>query len=143
VKDIDGNTIIDANAGEIGKLEGITNAETGSGPDWQEQAIALVKKLAESHSYIVSDDLWVSGLTEPGDSRALGAAMVTAKRRGYVTPTMMFVNTHQASRHKAPIRVWRSKLRTGGDFQESRLLSRAKAAIAARETMNDIANGKD
>jgi hypothetical protein len=143
VKDIDGNTIIDADAGEIGELEGIANAETGSGPDWQEQAIALVKKLAESHSYIVSDDLWVSGLTEPGDSRALGAAMVTAKRRGYVTPTMMFVNTYQASRHKAPIRVWRSKLRTGGDFQESRLLSRAKVAIAARETMNDVANGRD
>jgi hypothetical protein len=134
---------IDPIASELAKETGIANAETGSGPDWQEQAVALVKKLAESHSYIVSDDLWVSGLAEPGDSRALGAAMVTAKRKGYVSPTMMFVLTHQASRHKAPIRVWRSKLRTGGDFQESRLLSRAKAAIAAREDMNDVANGRD
>jgi len=134
---------IDPIAGEIAKLEGVAHAETGSGAEWQALALAHVKRLAESHAFLVSDDLWASGLTEPGDSRALGAVMVKAKRLGYVAPTLQFVLTHQVSRHHAPIRVWRSKLRVGSDFQESRLLSRAKAAIARRETMDDVANGRE
>lgn len=141
--DIENNHPIDAAAGELGKLQGIANAETGSGPVWQDEATALIRRLATDHPFLISDDLWASGLTEPGDGRALGAAFVRAKTLGYIAPTMQFVITHQASRHHAPIRVWRSKLRTGGDFQEHRLLSRAKAARTARETMNDTANGRE
>lgn len=134
---------IDKIAGEIGKDRGIANAEVGSGPEWQEQALALVKRIAADHPYLVSDDLWASGLTDPKDARALGATFVRAKRLGYIVPTLQFVITHQESRHHAPIRVWRSKLRVGGDFQEHRLLSRLKATRTASETLRDVPNGRD
>lgn len=116
---------IDPVAGEIAKTEGIANAEKGSGAQWQSDAVALIRRLATTHKYIVSDDLWASGLTEPGDSRALGAAFQTAKRIGYVAPSAHFVITHQASRHKAPVRVWWSKLANWDEeFHEENLVSR-------------------
>jgi hypothetical protein len=117
---------IDPVASEIGRDRGVANAEVGSGAAWQGEALAAIKALAATHSFLISDDLWSSGLSRPPNGRALGAAFVTAKRLGYVAPTMQFVVTHQVTRHHAPVRVWRSKLRTGGHFEESRLLSRVR-----------------
>ena len=134
---------IDPVAGEVARDRGIANAETGSGPEWQEQALALIRRIAGERSFLVSDDLWVSGLAEPKDGRALGATFIRAKNLGYIAPTMQFVITHQVSRHKAPIRVWRSKLRIGGDFQESKLLSRKITTAHAASTVREVGDGGD
>jgi hypothetical protein len=104
--------------------EGIANAEAGAPPNWADDALALIKMLASKHPYICSDCLWASGLPEPPESRALGAVMRNGKTRGYIEPTSQFVNTYQASRHHAPVRVWKSKLVPGVFFEEALLLSR-------------------
>jgi hypothetical protein len=125
-----GTKKIDAVASELGKELGIAHAEAGSGPDWQATALAKIKEIAAAHAYLIADDLWAAGLVEPGESRALGAAMRNAKTAGFIEPTSTFVSTHQETRHHAPVRVWKSKLCGGGDqlFFESDLLSRKLGA---------------
>jgi hypothetical protein len=115
---------IDAEAAITARDEAVANAEAGSPPDWAHDAVELIRFLAERFPYIVSDDLWASGLPEPPESRALGAVMRNGKTMGYIEPTSMFVNTHQASRHHAPVRVWKSKLVPGVMFEEALLMSR-------------------
>lgn len=115
---------LDPVAGEIGKLEGVAHSEQSAGQPWQDDAVRLIKFLASRHPYIVSDDLWKKGLMMPGESRALGAAFIKAKKLGYVVATDHFVLTSQSKRHRAPVRVWRSLLLAEVPFYEGLLASR-------------------
>ena len=120
---------LDKDAGEVGKLHGISNAEHGSGHEWQAAAVDAVRSLAVRHPFLCSDDIWAAGLPDPGEPRALGAAMTSARKLGLVVPTKIFVLTHQATRHRAPVRVWRSSLYPGAaalTFVEEDLPSRRK-----------------
>lgn len=120
---------IDATASELGKELGIANAGGGAPPGWMDEALALIKRLAAAHAFICADDLWAAGLSDPPEPRALGAVMRNAKTAGYIEPTKTFISTHQATRHHAPVRVWRCKLYAGSvgvdlSFSEPALLSR-------------------
>ena len=123
------STKIDATASQLGKDLGIANAEKGAPPGWIDEAVAVIKSVAGRYPYLISDDLWASGLTAPGNSRALGSAMRAARSAGYIEKFPHFVLTHQATRHRAPVQVWKSKLFGSHPwpFDEKTLLSRAKA----------------
>lgn len=115
---------LDATASELAREDGIRRVTTGSPAGWQESAVAVIKSVAQRFSHLCSDDLWASGLTTPPESRALGAAMRVANTLGYIRSTDEFVLTHQKSRHRAPIRVWKSLLAAEAPFEERNLLSR-------------------
>ena len=101
--------VINVVASDVGMREGIRRVEDAS-DDWQTHAITRIRILAMENPYLCSDDVWHTGLEDPGEPRALGAAFQTAARLGIISATTTYIRTHQKSRHRAPVRIWRSKL---------------------------------
>jgi len=112
-------------ASEAGKVEGMSNAEKGAPEGWIEQAVEGIRWLALRFPFVTADDVWAMGLSHPRESRALGPCFTRAKQLRLVEPTKEFVLTIQSSRHRSPIRVWRSLLSGRCDeFTENALYSR-------------------
>jgi hypothetical protein len=123
---------LDPIASETGKNIGMDNVALGAPPGWQDQAVALIRKLAQSRPYVCADDLWAAGLAPPPEPRALGPAFVAAASAGIIASTLHFVRTFQTTRHRAPVRVWKSNLCViGQPFDEDKLLSRQPAQVQA------------
>ncbi len=112
---------------EAGKIVGMADAARGAPDGWMDAAVSVIRHLALVHPYVCADDLWAAGLPPPPEARALGPAFTRAKGKGIVEATGIFVRTKQSTRHRAPVRVWRSALYgvAGAPFDESKLLSRA------------------
>lgn len=122
-------TKLDAQAGEAGKLAGMAAAEAAAAAGWISAAIAAIRWLSLRYPFLCSDDLWAAGLGRPVEPRALGPCFIRAHKLGLVDPTSRFVLTLQSSRHRAPIRVWRSKLMGECGFVEGGLYSRQLRAV--------------
>ena len=124
---------LDPIASETGKNIGMDNAALGAPSGWQDQAVALIRKLAQSRPYTTS--AWtISGwpVAPPPEPRALGPAFVAAASAGIIASTLHFVRTFQTTRHRAPVRVWKSNLCViGQPFDEDKLLSRQPAQVQA------------
>jgi hypothetical protein len=81
-----------------------------AGGEWRDHALEVVRNVACSRElFTVEDVAPLVGATI--DRRALGAVMLTAKRRGWIQPEG-YVNAG-AERHAKPIRQWRSQLYPG------------------------------
>lgn len=82
---------------------GAAAAETG----WLDQAIEAILHVSSLKEMFTADDVWQTGLEPPREARALGAAFTALRRAGVIEPTTLFQQTVRASRHAAPIRVWK------------------------------------
>ncbi len=102
--------LFDPELGERARDEGILRAADGAGEEWLRLAYAAIVALARSCDSFTADHVWASGLPKPDEPRALGAVMLRAQRDGVIEPLRVFRQTAQASRHRAPVRVWRSLL---------------------------------
>jgi hypothetical protein len=116
---------LDVARGEAGMLAGLDHAELGAPQGWVEAAVAAIRWVALRYAFVTADDVWATGLGHPGEARALGPSFRRAQGMGVVEPTTQFVLTTQVLRHRAPIRVWRSKLYDDRNvFTEAALYSR-------------------
>jgi len=97
--------------GEYLKAKGMHDAESGADPAWRVRAARAIIKVAKEKELFTADDVWATGLDRPREPRALGPEMASAHGAGIIEPTMTFKLTAQASRHRAPVRMWRSLLR--------------------------------
>lgn len=93
---------------------------TDEGERLRDEAIARVeeKTLSEFVCRIIkwwpegylftTDDIWplVPDHLQPKEPRAMGAALVSARRKGLCTETQNFVPTRRPRAHKSPQRVW-------------------------------------
>ena len=78
--------------------------------DWFKRAMDAVLRLAMTQDEFIANDLW--GFVEkPHEPRAAGAVMRVAARRGWIAATDRFVTIPSVTRHAAPVRVWRSRMR--------------------------------
>jgi hypothetical protein len=78
-----------------------------AGEEWKAQALAVVERVARALPELTVED--VAPLVEATvDMRALGAIMLTAKRRGWIVAAGYVAAG--AERHAKPIRLWRSRL---------------------------------
>ena len=102
--------LFDPVAGELARDEGIERASEGAGEEWFRDAYRAVVELARSCDAFTSDHVWATGLRKPEEPRALGAVMLRAQKDGVIEARREFRQTAQASRHRAPVRVWRSLL---------------------------------
>lgn len=85
--------------------------EAAEADGWMDVAIDAIRRVAMAKDEFTADDVWQTGLEAPREGRALGAAFTRLQRDGEIEATPIFKSTVRASRHAAPIRVWKSKLR--------------------------------
>ena len=83
-------------------------------PEWWEDAFDAVQWCAEHHAAFTTDAVFSRlaqlGVAPPREPRAMGPLMKAAERAGLVRPTSAFRATTRASRHAAPVRIWRSEV---------------------------------
>ena len=73
---------------------------------WIERiALPAIRRLRGSFT---TDDAWKAiGDVTPPEPRAMGAAMMRAKKAGWIVPTAEYRKSERAACHARPIRVWR------------------------------------
>jgi hypothetical protein len=98
----------DLKLSEAARDEGMSRAEAGSGEDWREHAREIVLDVARQKQEFTSDDIWLAGLEEPSEPRALGPVLARLKKEGAIFKTGRFVQTARVSRHATDIAVWGS-----------------------------------
>jgi hypothetical protein len=88
----------------------IAEVEAGADESFYDAALETIHRVARVRSTFVIDDVWAARASWPrtNDKRAMGAAMLQAKRDRLIVPTSDFRSTAQVFRHAAPVRVWRS-----------------------------------
>lgn len=116
---------LDRAGSKAGKADGMERVAAGR-ELWIDDAVAIIRQLAVKHPYLCCDDVWAVGLTHPGEARALGPVFTIAAQQGHIESTPYHVKTIQKNRHRAPVRVWASRLYRGPVpvFHEGLLLSR-------------------
>lgn len=105
--------VMDRTASAQGKADGMTAVAEHATTAFASAALTTTWYVALARDEFTSDDIW-RALPEDvttHDYRALGPVLRTAQRRGWIVPTDRFQLTEQRSRHRAPIRIWRSRLR--------------------------------
>lgn len=94
------------------KEEGMAQALDNANIDWKNEVEKRMTFLLENKRFFTSDDVLVY-LTDRNikthNNSALGSVFNKYARRGYIT-TAGFVLSTRPSRHKAPIRLWKSNL---------------------------------
>ena len=104
---------LDAALADRQRRDGIRRAGEHASTAWQHVALAAVRTAAlrrrEFTTDAVLDVLRGSAATTP-ELRALGPVMRRAQQAGFIEPTDRFVNSDSVSRHRAPKRIWRSKI---------------------------------
>lgn len=77
--------------------------------EWLDEALAAIHRVASRQPELTSDDIW-QYIDPPREPRALGAAMVEARRRNWIEPTPMTTRSGRRECHSRPIRIWQSLL---------------------------------
>lgn len=101
-------TVLDFELGAKLRDDGMARAEAHASPEWRAAASAAIADVARGFPFFTSDHVWATGLARPRESRALGPEFKRAQFAKILEPTDTFKLSAQASRHRAPIRVWRS-----------------------------------
>ncbi len=99
-------------AGVAARDEGVKNAKKGAGDDWILETLTAVRRVSRAQPEFTTDDLWVH-VDPPREPRAMGAAMVHARKLGLCDPTDRTKRSSRVKCHARPLRVWKSLL-----FQE-------------------------
>lgn len=91
----------------------IARADAAAKEQWKEDALAAVYICAELHKEFTTTTVWFwlskdHNFKMPAEPRAMGPVIRRAHKLGWIEPTDRFVNTNRASRHRAPVRIWRS-----------------------------------
>jgi hypothetical protein len=84
----------------------IERVEQGAGEQWNAEALAVIERVARRQPELTVNDIWKAGLSEPSCNRAIGAAMVRARKAKMIVAT----EKRQASlqTNMCPVRIWKS-----------------------------------
>ena len=77
-------------------------------PDWKEEALAVLARVAKTMPELTTDDVWHLVKEVTHEPRAMGPVMKAGATAGIIEATDRFKLTDRPSRHRAPVRVWRS-----------------------------------
>lgn len=79
--------------------------------EWQEQAVEAIRALARRQAELTTDDVWERlGRDADIEGRAMGAAMRTAAKLGYIRRTDRTHKSERVACHRRDLRVWESLL---------------------------------
>lgn len=120
--------------GEALKAEGVARAEGAAGDVWKEQAVAVIRLVAETHQKFTTDQVWEL-LSDPpgGERRAITGAMNAAAAAGFCRPLEQGVSD-RPERHKGFVTIWASLV-----YQGRPAISSRQAANRYRDLLNSLA----
>jgi hypothetical protein len=99
--------------GETLRDEAVRRVEDHAPVDWNKQALAAVKFVAERKREFSTDAVWQvleqRGIGGPPEPRALGAVMRRAVRVGLVEATDRVEKSRRPECHRRPVKLWRSR----------------------------------
>lgn len=87
----------------------IEAAYAGAPAEWASRALAVIQRLACERTFLTSDDVW-EFIEAPPEPRALGSVMRRAVVAGWIQQTELFEKSMRGERHRAPLRVWQSRI---------------------------------
>lgn len=92
--------------------EAIERVETNAEPEWKTNCLNAIQQVALVKAEFSTDDVWEylhqNGIEAPHENRAIGALMIKAGLKGWITTTDRYVNSLRPACHRRPVRVWRS-----------------------------------
>lgn len=96
--------------------EAIRRVQEAAALSWLAKAQEAIRACAESMETFTVDDVQARmvGSPPPREGRAMGAAMVWARRNGLIEATGDYKPSVQPQCHANPRQVWRSKVRRNG-----------------------------
>ncbi|MGB3684940.1 MAG: hypothetical protein WA991_03845 [Ornithinimicrobium sp.] len=90
--------------------KGIELVHRNASTPWKEAARKQLQQVIETRTTFTSDNILIpleqQGVVT-GDTRALAAILIGARKAGQIEATDNFIPTKRPSRHRAPLRVWR------------------------------------
>lgn len=102
--------MFNAAAGAAARDASITQVELSTA-EWQDEAIAAIRKVALAQPTLTTDDVWrVLGRDPDLEGRAMGAAMRSASKLGYVERTDLTQKSQRVACHRRDLRVWKSRI---------------------------------
>lgn len=93
--------------------EAMRRADDHADPDWQSCALDCIRLICRTQAEFSADDIYKMLDEQPvktHERRALGPMLTRARDEGLCESTARFQLSRRASRHGAPIRVWKSRL---------------------------------
>jgi hypothetical protein len=88
----------------------IAQAHDGAPAGWTDRALLVVERLARECPAFTTDRVW-DYIEAPAEPRALGGVMRRAVAAGWIRQTDQFEKSMRGERHRAPMRVWQSRIR--------------------------------
>lgn len=99
---------------ELGIAHAEKKLERPTGPDWMVLATKAIHRVARAQELLTVDDVWAElGTVENEDvfSSQMGVAFRNAKKDGVIAFNGTYTESIRPTRHRSPLRVWRSLLR--------------------------------
>ena len=99
---------------ELGIAHAEKKLERPTGGTWMELATKAIHRVARQQELLSVDDVWRElGTVENEDefSSQMGVAFRNAKRDGVIAFNGTYTESIRPTRHRSPLRVWRSLLR--------------------------------
>ena len=94
--------------GRAERDEAIERVDQHAPDDWKSEARVVVSVLAYERPSFTTDDVWDRMTNRPPEPRALGAVMVWARNKGFITATSEMRESERPEAHRNPKRVWQS-----------------------------------
>lgn len=97
--------------GEAHRDLALERVESNAAQGWNDAALSAIVDASRLGDF-TSDDAWESlakaGAPLTHEPRAMGAAMMRAKRMGLIVPTEFWRQSRRPETHARPVRVWRA-----------------------------------
>lgn len=102
--------VSDPESGERLRDAAIARVEEGADDEWFDEALARVERLAAALDRMTADDVWLTQLRQPRETRVMGAVFKEAAKRGWIEATSDWKVSSLPQCHRRPQRVWRGLL---------------------------------
>jgi hypothetical protein len=100
---------------ELGIARAEKKLERPTGEAWMVQAVKAINRVARRQELLTCDDIWNELGEHAADENAyksqMGVAFRNAKRDGIIAMNGTYSESIRPTRHRSPVRVWRSLLR--------------------------------
>lgn len=92
--------------------EAIARVDLHADEMWKQSCREAIIAVASIKAEFTTDDIWewmfVNGVDQPHENRAMGAVIRESHKSGIIKPTDRYLNSLRPECHRRPIKIWLS-----------------------------------